>query len=73
MFRFYVIFWRLEVHLQRLRLITEQVEFVQMDEFECCLSADDRERIRIHKAIERQLNRAKRDSQREVKLLLLGK
>ncbi|XP_063066377.1 guanine nucleotide-binding protein subunit alpha-11-like [Engraulis encrasicolus] len=43
-----------------------------MDEFECCLSADDRERIRIHKAIERQLNRAKRDSQREVKLLLLG-
>ncbi|KAL2100371.1 hypothetical protein ACEWY4_004765 [Coilia grayii] len=43
-----------------------------MDGFECCLSGEDRERIRIHKAIERQLNRDKRDSQREVKLLLLG-
>ncbi|XP_012697303.1 guanine nucleotide-binding protein subunit alpha-14-like [Clupea harengus] len=43
-----------------------------MSEWDCCLSGEDRERIRIHRAIERQLNRDKRDSQRELKLLLLG-
>ncbi|XP_076140438.1 guanine nucleotide-binding protein subunit alpha-14-like [Alosa pseudoharengus] len=40
--------------------------------FGCCLSDEDRERVRIHKAIERQLNRDKRDATRELKLLLLG-
>ncbi|XP_062409648.1 guanine nucleotide-binding protein subunit alpha-14-like [Sardina pilchardus] len=40
--------------------------------FDCCLSEEDRERARIHKAIERQLYRDKRDATRELKLLLLG-
>ncbi|XP_029024624.1 guanine nucleotide-binding protein subunit alpha-14-like [Betta splendens] len=39
---------------------------------ECCLSADEAERLRIHREIERQLQRDKRDSHRELKLLLLG-
>ncbi|KAG7498603.1 guanine nucleotide-binding protein subunit alpha-14-like [Solea senegalensis] len=39
---------------------------------ECCLSAEEEERLRIHKEIERQLIRDKRDSHRELKLLLLG-
>lgn len=39
---------------------------------ECCLSAEDAERMRIHREIERQLQRDKRKSQREFKLLLLG-
>ncbi|XP_069571792.1 guanine nucleotide-binding protein subunit alpha-11-like [Brachyistius frenatus] len=39
---------------------------------ECCLSGDDLERRRIHKEIERQIRRDKRDSHRELKLLLLG-
>ncbi|AWP15448.1 putative guanine nucleotide-binding protein subunit alpha-14-like [Scophthalmus maximus] len=40
---------------------------------ECCrVSGEDRERRRIHREIERQLRRDKRDSHREFKLLLLG-
>ncbi|KAM7392666.1 hypothetical protein PAMA_007675 [Pampus argenteus] len=39
---------------------------------ECCLSAEETERLRIHREIERQLRRDKRDSHRELKLLLLG-
>lgn len=39
---------------------------------ECCLSAEEQERLRIHREIERQLRRDKRDSHRELKLLLLG-
>lgn len=39
---------------------------------ECCLSAQEAERLRIHREIERQLRRDKRDSHRELKLLLLG-
>ncbi|XP_026210337.1 guanine nucleotide-binding protein G(q) subunit alpha-like [Anabas testudineus] len=39
---------------------------------ECCLSAEEDERLRIHREIERQLRRDKRDSHRELKLLLLG-
>ncbi|XP_069025913.1 guanine nucleotide-binding protein subunit alpha-14-like [Embiotoca jacksoni] len=39
---------------------------------ECCLSGDDLERQRIHREIERQIRRDKRDSHRELKLLLLG-
>lgn len=39
---------------------------------ECCLSGEDAEKRRIHKEIERQLQRDKRNSQREFKLLLLG-
>lgn len=39
---------------------------------ECCLSAEESERLRIHREIERQLRRDKRDSHRELKLLLLG-
>lgn len=39
---------------------------------ECCLSAQDVERLRIHREIERQIRRDKRDSHRELKLLLLG-
>lgn len=38
----------------------------------CCLSAQETERLRIHREIERQLRRDKRDSHRELKLLLLG-
>ncbi|XP_073334819.1 guanine nucleotide-binding protein subunit alpha-14-like [Pagrus major] len=39
---------------------------------DCCLSAQEAERLRIHREIERQLRRDKRDSHRELKLLLLG-
>ncbi|XP_060936342.1 guanine nucleotide-binding protein subunit alpha-14-like [Limanda limanda] len=39
---------------------------------ECCMSAEDAERQRIHRAIEQQLRRDKRESHREFKLLLLG-
>lgn len=39
---------------------------------ECCLSSEDAEKRRIHREIERQLQRDKRNSQREFKLLLLG-
>lgn len=39
---------------------------------ECCLSAEEMDRLRIHREIERQLRRDKRDSHRELKLLLLG-
>lgn len=39
---------------------------------ECCLSAQEVERLRIHREIERQIRRDKRDSHRELKLLLLG-
>ncbi|KAM8744220.1 guanine nucleotide-binding protein subunit alpha-14-like [Acanthopagrus schlegelii] len=38
----------------------------------CCLSAQEAERLRIHREIERQLRRDKRNSHRELKLLLLG-
>lgn len=38
----------------------------------CCVSAEDRENQRINEEIERQLRRDKRDSRRELKLLLLG-
>ncbi|CAJ1070149.1 guanine nucleotide-binding protein subunit alpha-14-like [Xyrichtys novacula] len=39
---------------------------------ECCLSAEDAERLRIHREIERQLRRDKEKSHNELKLLLLG-
>ncbi|XP_052446109.1 guanine nucleotide-binding protein subunit alpha-14-like [Carassius gibelio] len=39
---------------------------------DCCLSNEDRERIRIHQLIERQLKMDKRNSSRQLKLLLLG-
>ncbi|XP_076613841.1 guanine nucleotide-binding protein subunit alpha-14-like [Chaetodon auriga] len=39
---------------------------------ECCLPAQEVERLRIHREIERQLRRDKRESHRELKLLLLG-
>ncbi|XP_041825085.1 guanine nucleotide-binding protein G(q) subunit alpha-like [Melanotaenia boesemani] len=39
---------------------------------ECCLSPDEEDRLRIHREIERQLRRDKRESHRELKLLLLG-
>ncbi|XP_056146290.1 guanine nucleotide-binding protein subunit alpha-14-like [Lampris incognitus] len=39
---------------------------------ECCLSAEELERHRIHVEIERQLQRDKKKSHRELKLLLLG-
>ncbi|XP_029371628.1 guanine nucleotide-binding protein subunit alpha-14-like [Echeneis naucrates] len=39
---------------------------------ECCLSAEERERVRIHREIERMLRRDKREARRELKLLLLG-
>nr|XP_020476786.1 guanine nucleotide-binding protein subunit alpha-14-like [Monopterus albus] len=39
---------------------------------ECCLSADEADSLRIHREIERQLRRDKRESHRELKLLLLG-
>lgn len=38
----------------------------------CCLSAEDEERLMIHKEIERQLRRDKLNLKRELKLLLLG-
>ncbi|XP_037547834.1 guanine nucleotide-binding protein subunit alpha-11 [Nematolebias whitei] len=38
----------------------------------CCLSAEDEERLRIHKEIERQLRQDKLKLKRELKLLLLG-
>ncbi|KAM9841171.1 guanine nucleotide-binding protein subunit alpha-14-like [Aulostomus maculatus] len=39
---------------------------------ECCLSGEEVDKLRIHREIERQLRRDKRDSRRELKLLLLG-
>ncbi|KAM9516878.1 guanine nucleotide-binding protein subunit alpha-14-like [Salvelinus alpinus] len=39
---------------------------------ECCMPAEDSERRRIHKEIERQLRMEKKESHREKKLLLLG-
>ncbi|XP_022625514.1 guanine nucleotide-binding protein subunit alpha-11-like [Seriola dumerili] len=39
---------------------------------ECCMSDEDLERLRIHREIERRLRRDKRESHRELKLLLLG-
>ncbi|XP_062333458.1 guanine nucleotide-binding protein subunit alpha-14-like isoform X1 [Osmerus eperlanus] len=39
---------------------------------ECCLSADESERQRIHREIEKQLRFDKKKSHRELKLLLLG-
>ncbi|XP_028312869.1 guanine nucleotide-binding protein subunit alpha-14 [Gouania willdenowi] len=38
----------------------------------CCVSGDDRENQRINEEIERQLRKDKKDSRRELKLLLLG-
>lgn len=38
----------------------------------CCVSAEERENQRINEEIERQLRRDKKDSRRELKLLLLG-
>ncbi|KAM8866584.1 guanine nucleotide-binding protein subunit alpha-14 [Synchiropus splendidus] len=38
----------------------------------CCLSAEDRENQRINEEIEKQLRKDKKDSRRELKLLLLG-
>ncbi|CAB1318070.1 unnamed protein product [Coregonus sp. 'balchen'] len=39
---------------------------------ECCMSVEDSERHKIHQEIERQLRRDKKESYRELKLLLLG-
>ena len=38
----------------------------------CCVSAEDKENQRISEEIEKQLRRDKKDSRRELKLLLLG-
>ncbi|KAK6306657.1 guanine nucleotide-binding protein subunit alpha-14 [Coregonus clupeaformis] len=38
----------------------------------CCMSAEEKENQRINQEIERQLRRDKKDSRRELKLLLLG-
>lgn len=38
----------------------------------CCISAEARENQRINEEIEKQLRRDKKDSRRELKLLLLG-
>ncbi|KAM7391939.1 hypothetical protein PAMP_022585 [Pampus punctatissimus] len=38
----------------------------------CCVSAEEKENQRINEAIEKQLRRDKKDSRRELKLLLLG-
>uniref|UniRef100_A0A3Q3JPL0 Guanine nucleotide-binding protein subunit alpha n=1 Tax=Monopterus albus TaxID=43700 RepID=A0A3Q3JPL0_MONAL len=38
----------------------------------CCISAEERENQRINEEIEKQLRRDKKDSRRELKLLLLG-
>uniref|UniRef100_A0A3Q4HB77 Uncharacterized protein n=1 Tax=Neolamprologus brichardi TaxID=32507 RepID=A0A3Q4HB77_NEOBR len=37
----------------------------------CCVSAEERENQRINEEIEKQLRRDKKDSRRELKLLLL--
>ncbi|XP_061589696.1 guanine nucleotide-binding protein subunit alpha-14-like [Cololabis saira] len=39
---------------------------------DCCKSAEEQDRLRIHREIERQLRRDKNDFHRELKLLLLG-
>ncbi|XP_066513995.1 guanine nucleotide-binding protein subunit alpha-14-like [Hoplias malabaricus] len=39
---------------------------------DCCMSAEDTERYRIHRAIERQLKLDKNEAQQQLKLLLLG-
>lgn len=38
----------------------------------CCMSAEDREKQRINQEIDKQLRKDKKDSRRELKLLLLG-
>ena len=40
--------------------------------FDCCLSEEAREAHRINQEIEKQLKKDKKDSRRELKLLLLG-
>lgn len=40
--------------------------------FDCCLSEEAREARRINQEIEKQLKKDKKDSRRELKLLLLG-
>lgn len=39
----------------------------------CCMSEEAKEQRRINQEIEKQLRRDKKDSRRELKLLLLGK
>lgn len=38
----------------------------------CCMSAEEKERQRINQEIDKQLRKDKKDSRRELKLLLLG-
>lgn len=44
-----------------------------MDAFTCCLDEETRASLRVSKEIERELERWKKDSNKEYKLLLLGK
>ena len=44
-----------------------------MEAFTCCLDEETRASLRVSKEIERELERWKKDSQKEYKLLLLGK
>lgn len=57
------------IHLPHLKYGQLQ-HSTKMDE--CCMSAEDSERLRIHQEIERQLRREKNEFHREKKLLLLG-
>lgn len=42
-------------------------------ELACCMDAEARAALRVNKDIEREIERWKRDSSKEYKLLLLGK
>lgn len=55
---------------QSIRLLRCAVYWRAMDE--CCVSAEEAERLRIHREIERRLRRDKQESYRQWKLLLLG-
>ncbi|KAK2911496.1 hypothetical protein Q8A67_003629 [Cirrhinus molitorella] len=56
--------------LQYITLVLRRFKLFRMGD--CCLSGEDRESMRIHQEIERQLRMDKRDSSRQLKLLLLG-
>lgn len=56
---------------QSLRVLWRVVYWRAMAE--CCVSAEEAERLRIHREIERRLQRDKKASYRQLKLLLLGK
>ena len=75
-----VLHWGLEhcvkifiCQLERQRLDHRQTVITILPKMSCCLSDEAREQRRINDEIEKMLRKDKKDSRRELKLLLLGK